>query len=116
MIERAIAYEDTMSEMHGHGGGHGAHEHGAELFSRGVQANVGMGFGLLVFAAAMGALLAVLFCIAHGRVGTSPAPAGGVAVGGDAVVRIRDSGAEVPTESAGRQPGETLRQRTCCIC
>ena len=40
VIERAIAYEDTMSEMHGHGGGHGAHEHGVELFSRGIQANV----------------------------------------------------------------------------
>ncbi|MCB0941615.1 MAG: CbtA family protein [Mycobacterium sp.] len=69
VIDRAIAYEDTMSEMHGHGGGHGAHEHGVELFSRGIQANVGMGFGLLVFAVAMGALLAVLFGIAHGRVG-----------------------------------------------
>ena len=68
VIDRAIAFEDTMAEMHEHGG-HGAHEHGVELFSRGVQANIGMGFGLLVFAAAMGALLAVVFCIAHGRVG-----------------------------------------------
>ncbi len=68
VIDRAIAFEDTTAEMHDHGG-HGAHEHGVELFSRGVQANIGMGFGLLVFATAMGALLAVVFCIAHGRVG-----------------------------------------------
>ena len=69
VINRAIAFEDTMADMHGHGGGHGAHEHGVELFTRGVQANVGMGFGVLVFAVAMGALLAVVFCIAYGRVG-----------------------------------------------
>ena len=50
--------------MHGHGG----HEHGVELFTRGVQANIGMGFGVLAFAVAMGALLAVVFCVVYGRV------------------------------------------------
>ena len=32
-----------------------------EVFTRGVQANVGMGFGVLAFSVAMGALFAVVF-------------------------------------------------------
>jgi predicted cobalt transporter CbtA len=63
VIDRAIAFEDEMSHMH---------EHGVELFTRGVQANIGMGFGVLAFAVAMGALLAVVFCVVYGRV-TIPA-------------------------------------------
>src|SRR4051812_5288275 len=61
VIERAIAFE----ESHDHGG----NEHGVELFTRGVQANVGMGFGVLAFGVAMGALFAVAYCVAYGRVG-----------------------------------------------
>jgi len=60
VITRALAYE----EAHEHG-----HEHGMELFSRGVQANVGMGFGVLGFSVAMGALFAVVYCVLYGRVG-----------------------------------------------
>jgi predicted cobalt transporter CbtA len=60
VITRALAYE----ESHEHG-----HDHGMELFSRGVQANIGMGFGVLAFSVAMGALFAVVFCVAYGRVG-----------------------------------------------
>ncbi len=41
------------------------HEHGAELFSRGVQGNAGLGFGVLVFGVALGALFAVAFCLAY---------------------------------------------------
>ena len=44
----------------------GVHEHGAELFTRGVQANIGLGFGVLAFGVAMGALFAVVFCVAYG--------------------------------------------------
>jgi hypothetical protein len=63
VIDRAMAFEDEMSHMHGE------HEHGVELFTRGVQANIGMGFGVLAFAVAMGALLAVVFCVVYGRIG-----------------------------------------------
>ncbi|HEX2285443.1 MAG TPA: CbtA family protein [Mycobacterium sp.] len=63
VIDRAIAYEDEAA--HAHGG----HEHGVELFTRGVQANIGMGFGVLGFSVAMGALFAVAYCVAYGRVG-----------------------------------------------
>jgi predicted cobalt transporter CbtA len=67
VIGRAVAFEDArMQATHEQG----VHEHGAELFSRGVQANIGMGFGVLAFGVAMGALLAVAFAVAYGRVGS----------------------------------------------
>ena len=66
-IGRAVAFEDARIQA-----AHqpGVHEHGAELFSRGVQANIGMGFGVLAFGVAIGALLAVAFVTAHGRIGS----------------------------------------------
>jgi len=67
VIGRAVAFEDARIQA-----AHepGVHEHGAELFSRGVQANIGMGFGVLAFGVAIGALLAVAFVTAHGRIGS----------------------------------------------
>jgi predicted cobalt transporter CbtA len=41
----------------------------AELFSRTIQANVGIGVGMIAFGAAMGALFAVAYSICLGRVG-----------------------------------------------
>jgi hypothetical protein len=63
VIGRAIAFEDGRTEVE-HAGG--VHEHGTELFTRGVQANAGLGFGVLFFGVAMGALFAVLFCLVYG--------------------------------------------------
>jgi len=63
-IGRAIAFENGRTAAED---ATGVHEHGAELFSRGVQSNVGLGFGVLAFGAAMGALFAVLFCVIYGR-------------------------------------------------
>ncbi|BBZ41882.1 hypothetical protein MCNS_49450 [Mycobacterium conspicuum] len=70
IIGRAIAYEDgrTAAER-----APGVHEHGADLFTRGVQANAGLGFGVLLFGLAMGALFAVLFCVVFARA-DNPAP------------------------------------------
>ncbi len=59
-IGRAIAFENSAP----------GHEHGAELFSRAVQENIGMGFGVIAFGTAMGALFAVAFVVAYGRVGS----------------------------------------------
>ena len=67
VIGRAIDFEDGRSEA---AAAMGAHEHGMEVFTRDVQANVGMGFGVLAFSVAMGALFAVAFVVAYGRVGT----------------------------------------------
>jgi predicted cobalt transporter CbtA len=64
VIGRAIAFEDGRTDVEE---AHGVHEHGAELFTRGVQANVGLGFGVLIFGVAMGALFAVVFCVVYAR-------------------------------------------------
>ena len=66
VIGRAIVYEDGRAAV---AAVHSVHEHGVELFTRGVQANAGLGFGVLIFGVAMGALFAVVFCITYGRVG-----------------------------------------------
>ena len=64
VIGRAIAFEDGRTDAEN---AHGVHEHGAELFTRDVQANAGLGFGVLIFGVAMGTLFAVLFCVAAPR-------------------------------------------------
>jgi predicted cobalt transporter CbtA len=64
VIARAIAFEDGRIDVED---AHGVHEHGAELFTRGVQANAGLGFGVLIFGVAMGALFGVLFCVVYAR-------------------------------------------------
>jgi len=64
VIGRAIEYEDGRTEV---ARAQGVHEHGVELFTRGVQGNAGLGFGVLIFGIAMGALFAVAFCVTYGR-------------------------------------------------
>jgi predicted cobalt transporter CbtA len=66
VIARAIAYEEGRTDAED---AHGVHEHGAELFTRGVQSNAGLGFGVLIFGVAMGALFAVAFCVVYARLG-----------------------------------------------
>ncbi|BBY24224.1 CbtA family protein [Mycobacterium stomatepiae] len=74
VIARAIEFEDGRTDAEN---AHGVHEHGVELFTRGVQANPGLGFGVLIFGLAMGALFAVLFCVVYARAAgraENPAP------------------------------------------
>ena len=74
VIARAIAFEDGRTDAEN---AHGVHEHGVELFTRGVQSGVGLGFGVLIFGVAMGALFAVLFCVVYARAtdrAETPAP------------------------------------------
>ena len=61
VIDRAIDFEESAHAGHSHGG------ESAELFTRGVQSTVGMGFGVLAFSVALGALFAVVFCVVYGR-------------------------------------------------
>ncbi|MFF0496907.1 CbtA family protein [Nocardia aobensis] len=74
IIDRAIAYEGGRDEAHTtleQAAGHtmaGMEE--GELFTRSVQASIGVGFGMIVFGAAMGALFAVVYCLFLGRVGS----------------------------------------------
>lgn len=65
VIDRAIAYEEGISAVLEGGDGH---DHG-EGFTRAVQANVGMGFGVLAFSVAVAAIFAVAFCVTYGRLG-----------------------------------------------
>lgn len=67
VIGRAIAFEDGRTDAEN---AHGVHEHGAELFTRGVQSGPGLGFGVLIFGLAMGALFAVLFSVVYARMET----------------------------------------------
>ena len=69
---RAINYEKGVGaarEAMDSTGGHGGHDEGVELFTRTVQMNIGMGFGVLAFSVAIGALFAVVFAVAYGRFG-----------------------------------------------
>jgi hypothetical protein len=73
VIGRAIDFEDGTAAAHQAmetaAAGHSHAEEGGELFNRGIQSTVGMGFGVVFFAIAMSALFAVVFAVAYGRVG-----------------------------------------------
>jgi predicted cobalt transporter CbtA len=104
VITRALAYE----ESHEHG-----HEHGVELFTRGVQANIGMGFGVLAFSVAMGALFAVAYCAAYGRVGNlSPRALSVLLAGGMLLSLYVIPFLKYPPNPPAVSLEETIRQRT----
>ncbi|QRP43185.1 CbtA family protein [Amycolatopsis sp. FDAARGOS 1241] len=71
-IQAAIDYEsgrDAAEEALNHGGLAGMEHDGPEVFSRAVQANVGIGAGMILFGVAMGLLFAVVYTVCLGRVG-----------------------------------------------
>jgi predicted cobalt transporter CbtA len=104
VITRALAYE----EAHERG-----HEHGVELFSRGVQGNIGMGFGVLAFSVAMGALFAVVYCVLHGRVGNlSPRSLSVLLAGGMFLSLYLIPFLKYPPNPPASSLEETIRQRT----
>jgi predicted cobalt transporter CbtA len=112
VVERAIGFENGVGAAHeaAHGGGH---EHGAELFTRSVQANIGMGFGVLAFSIAMGALFAVVFTVAYGRVGNVSARLLSVLVAGGMLLSLYVVPAlKYPANPPAVSLDETIRQRT----
>jgi predicted cobalt transporter CbtA len=110
VIDRAIAHEDA-AEATAHA--HGAHEHGVELFTRGVQANIGMGFGVLAFSVAMGALFAVAYCVAYGRVGAiSPRLLSVLLAGGMFLSLYVIPSLKYPASPPALSLDDTIRQRT----
>ena len=107
VIDRAIGFEDEMAHSHG------AHEHGVELFTRGVQGTIGMGFGVFAFAVAMGALLAVVFAVVYGRVGDIAPRHLAVRVAGAMQVCLYVVPAlKYPPNPPAASLEETIRQRT----
>lgn len=104
VIDQAIAYEETQA---------GGHDHGVELFTRGVQANIGMGFGVLAFGVAMGALFAVAYAVAYGRVGNvSPRPLAAAVAGGMFLSLYVVPFLKYPPSPPAVSLDETIRQRT----
>lgn len=71
-IQKAVDYEAgreaAEQALASAAGMHAGHEE-AELFSRTVQADVGLGLGIVLFGAAMGALVAVVYTLCVGRTG-----------------------------------------------
>ncbi len=68
-VQRAIDYESGRHAAQEVLDGAAGHEHEHELFSRAVQADVGMGVGMIAFGLGMGALFAVVYMVCLGRVG-----------------------------------------------
>jgi hypothetical protein len=72
VIQRAIDYEsarDAAQDALDKAAGLATPPPGPDIFSRTIQADVGIGAGLILFGAAMGALVAVAYCICIGRTG-----------------------------------------------
>lgn len=71
-IQAAVDYESGRDEAQAaldKAAGLPVGDEGPEIFTRAVQANVGIGVGMILFGVAMGALFAVAYAICLGRVG-----------------------------------------------
>ncbi len=124
-IDRAIGYEDGVGAAHdasekaahvaAGASGVAAHSHGGEGsgFSRAVQTNIGMGLGVLVFSIAIGALVAVVFAVAYGRVGDVSARLLSLYVAGGMLISLYVVPAlKYPASPPALSLDETIRQRT----
>jgi hypothetical protein len=73
LIQTAIDYESGRSEAEAalnQAAGLPVESEGPEIFSRAIQANLGIGVGMILFGVAMGALFAVVYTVSLGRVGS----------------------------------------------
>jgi predicted cobalt transporter CbtA len=72
VIQAAIDYEsgrDAAQDALNKAAGMPAEAVGPDIFSRTIQANIGIGTGMILFGAAIGALFAVVYAVLLGRVG-----------------------------------------------
>lgn len=72
VIQAAIDYESARDDARNAlavAAGRPVDPEGPAIFSRAIQANVGIGVGMILFGVAMGALFAVAYCLAWGRTG-----------------------------------------------
>ncbi len=116
VIGRAIDFEDGTTAAHEAmevaTGGHSHGGEGGELFTRGIQSTVGMGFGVLAFSVAMGALFAVAFCVVYGRLGNISTRATSVLVAGGMLVALWIvPGLKYPPSPPATSLDETITQR-----
>lgn len=115
IVGRAIDFEDGTAVAHeamDAAAGHGhSHADGGELFTRGVQSTVGMGLGVLLFSIAMGALFAVVFCVAYGRFNVSAHVLSVLVAGGMLVSLWIVPGLKYPPNPPATSLDETIKQR-----
>jgi putative cobalt transporter subunit CbtA len=113
IIGRSIDFEDGVSAAHEAMAGGGAHEHGAEVFTRGVQSNIGVGIGVLAFSVAMGGLFAVVYCVAYGRFGNVSARTLSLLVAGGMLISLWVVPAlKYPPNPPATSLDETIKQRS----
>ncbi|MCV7154195.1 CbtA family protein [Mycolicibacterium pyrenivorans] len=115
-IEKAIRYEEGVGAAHEvveAAAGH-AHSHGAEGgITRAVQMNIGLGLGVLAFSVAIGALFAVVFAVAYGRVGDISARLLSLYVAGGMLLSLYViPSLKYPASPPALSLDETIRQRT----
>jgi hypothetical protein len=75
LINKAIAYEsgrDDILAALNKAAGRAVAPDGPEIFSRTIQSTIGIASGIIVFSAAMGALVAVAYLVLHGRFNIRP--------------------------------------------
>lgn len=118
VIGRAIDFENGVGAAHEAAehthevGGHSHGGEGAEVFTRGVQSNIGMGLGVLIFSIAMGALLAVVFCVVYGRINLSARTLAVLTAGGMLVSLWIVPALKYPPNPPAVSLDETIQQRT----
>lgn len=118
VIELAIGYEDGIGAAHEaleSAAGVAAHSHGegGGGFSRTIQQNIGMGLGVLLFSLAIGALFAVVFTVAYGRVGDVSAKLLSLYVAGGMLLSVFVvPSLKYPPSPPALSLDETIRQRT----
>lgn len=118
VIELAIGYEEGIGAAHAtleSAAGVAAHSHGEEGggFSRAIQQNIGMGLGVLLFSLAIGALFAVVFTVAYGRVGDVSAKLLSLYVAGGMLLSVFVvPSLKYPPSPPALSLDETVRQRT----
>jgi len=88
VIQKAIDYEDARDAAQDALNKSAGHEDHAEVFTRTVQANLGLGVGLVLFGAAMGVLFAIGYVVCLGRVGRLQPRTIALAVAGGAFVAL----------------------------
>jgi hypothetical protein len=116
IVGRSIDFEDGTAAAHeametASGHGH-AHEKGGELFTRAVQSNIGMGLGVLLFSVALGALFAVVFCVAYSRISNVSARKLAVLTAGAMLIALWVVPAlKYPPNPPATSLDETIKQR-----
>ncbi len=115
LIQQAIDYEtarDAAQAVIDRAGGLHVAAAGPDIFDRTVQANLGLGLGLVLFGAALGAMFAVTYVVCLGRVGRLGARSLALAVGalGFLAVYVVPF-VKYPANPPAIGHGETIQQR-----